>query len=77
MTKPKTDWRELKAEPHPMSNAGFYGRYLRENEHLSVAEAAERVIARYPHTRPLLERLTRKKNPDQHPGTTPRTAESS
>jgi hypothetical protein len=38
-------------------HAALYARVLRENEGLTREEAAKRVIARYPHTAPLLRRL--------------------
>jgi hypothetical protein len=64
MSKPKIDWHELKPEPRPMLHAAFYARYLREVEHLSLLETAERVMARYPHTRPWLARFTERKPVD-------------
>lgn len=41
------------------SRAAFYGLYLRTVQGLAPNEAAALVIARYPQTRPLLERLLR------------------
>ena len=47
-----------KEEPRPTLHAAFYGHALRL-QGLSVQEAAERVIARYPHTAPLLAKLAK------------------
>ena len=43
-------------EPRPTLHAAFYGHALRL-QGLSRQEAARLVIARYPHTAPLLRRL--------------------
>ncbi len=60
----KVDWRDLKPEPRPMLHAALYARFLRENEGVSREEAARRVIARYPHTAPLLRKLAERKPAD-------------
>ncbi len=57
-------------EPRPTLHAALYGLHLRENEALSRDEAARRVIARYPHTAPLLSRLANVGESDNNwPGT--------
>ncbi len=45
------------AEPHTSLHAGLYALVL-INQGLTREEAAARVVARYPHTAPLLRKLT-------------------
>jgi hypothetical protein len=54
-------------EPRPTLHAALYGHVLRL-QGLSREEAARRVIARYPHTAPLLKKLTLYHEPDIRAG---------
>ena len=57
---------EASEPPRVTLHAALYARVLREREGLTREEAAKRVIARYPHTAPLLRRLA------EHKGEEPR-----